>query len=517
MDIALLRLCIEKAGKQELGIPIVLPSLGPHLETLFPWALQGSPVEGRQLWFGASNAKELFNKMPGEMRCRVFPLDSSRIQLALKRGPYDALLIPKHGFSYADPTLFLSSFWSSRGKYTVCDTFSAEDYSLWFWTSTLPKRKIFGMDHHHAVLWDAKKILRMLNVQLDFVWLCDGRKAVNEAIPCQIPHFLNSNYIYKTPVDEPLSEETKTFILEEKYDGVITSHSLVTTYRLQDLRLPMVHINSTRFGNEWIQDKENHTKLVSAIQTLLQTKRLLIVHNNLGDKRYFHQFIPYIHPTQELVIPSLCEGLFRIRNTCIRPMKILLWDTRQVLLRPEASPFMKHLYVKCKEKFGDAVESQAILMAQAKNYLPEGYLDDYTAVIHIPYNVSTMSMFEHARANIPIWVPSKRLLATLWADSQEPNELSWTVFKQGSEENGSALDKVRNPDVIEQWLSTADFYNPEILPLCSTFDTLDELFEKLFTTDYESMIQKAEATQQHRRESIIFSWEQVIHQFSCKA
>ena len=56
MDIALLRLCIEKAGKQELGIPIVLPSLGPHLETLFPWALQGSPVEGRQLWFGASNA-----------------------------------------------------------------------------------------------------------------------------------------------------------------------------------------------------------------------------------------------------------------------------------------------------------------------------------------------------------------------------------------------------------------------------------------------------------------------------
>jgi hypothetical protein len=298
---------------------------------------------------------------------------------------------------------------------------------------------------------------------------------------------------------------------------VLTSHSLVTTYRLKDLNLPMIHINSTRFGNEWIQDKEKHGKLVLAIQELLQTKRLSVVHNNLGDKRYFHQFFPYIHPTQELVIPSLCESLFRLRGDIKRPPKILIWDTRQVLLRPEASPFMKALYGKCKEQFGDKIESQAILMAQAKNYLPEGYLDEYTAVIHIPYNVSTMSMFEHVRANIPIWVPSKRLLASLWADKKEPNELSWTVFVEGSEKNGSPLDKVRTPEVIEQWLNSADFYNPEVLPLCSTFDTIEELLEKGLTTDYESMIQKAEETQQQRREAIIFSWEQMIQCIPGKA
>ena len=149
-------------------------------------------------------------------------------------------------------------------------------------------------------------------------------------------------------------------------------------------------------------------------------------------------------------------------------------------------------------------------MARAKSYLPEGYLDNYTAVVHIPYNVSTMSMFQHVRANIPIWVPSKRLLKELWMDPKEPNELSWTIFVPGSESKASYLDQARNPDVVQRWIDTADFYNPDVLPLVLQFDSVEELIEKALTTDYQDQMKKAEETQEQRRENIVFAWEQVL-------
>lgn len=507
--------CLNKAGKEELGIPVIFPFFADWMPKLMKWSLIGPPVDGRQIWFCVENAEEIRNSLAKELRGRILPIHPSRIHMILKRGPFDALLLPTHGFLYSDPNVFLSTFWKERGDYKACPDFQHPDLILWFWTSKKKPLKLFGIDHHHAVLWDAKQILRPLGVKLDFVWLCDGRPPVNEAIPCQIPSFSSSYDIYKGTT--PLSDETKNFLLEKSYDGVLTSHSLVTCHRFKDLSLPMIHINSTRFGNEWIQDPNKHASLVESIQCLLQQNRLQIVHNNRGDLAYFHQYIPTVSPNQELYIPSLCESLSRIRLHVPLPKKILLWDTRQVLLQPSVSPFMKSLYASLKQVHGDAVESQAILMANEQSYLGEGYLDAYAAVIHIPYNISTMSMFQQVRANIPIWVPSKRLLAKLWADSREPNELSWTVFAPGSELNASTMDNVRRHDVIQRWLDLADFYNPDILPLVFQFDSLEELVEKVMATDYQEAMDKAEALQEEKRERIVFAWEQVLGGLNAKA
>lgn len=510
MDTNKIQECLVKYKREELGIPVVLPSMAQDLEKLFMWALQSSPVEGRQLWFCIGNAKEVLQTLPPVMRGRVFPLPGEQLLSFFKRGPYHALLLPKHGFMYSDPTLVLTDFWRQRGSYIVCEEFISDELQLWFWRSNRKPLKLFGMDHHHAVLWDVKKILRPLGVQVDFVWLSDGRDPVNEAMPCQIPGFLSSMDVYRKPANESLSEETKKFILEDSYDGVLTAHSLVTCHRLKELGLPMVHVNSTRFGNDWIQDIDKHAQLVTSIEHLLKTNRLRLVHNNHGDRQYLHQYIPHIHTNQEVVIPSLCESLLRLRQKAPQNPKILIWDTRQVLLHQDKSPFMKQLYMKCKQSLGDKIESQAILLAQNQKYLPEGYLDDYTAVLHIPYNISTMSMFEQVRANIPIWVPSKRLLKELWSNEKEPNELSWCAFAPGSEKNASTMDNVRNPDIIQRWLDNADFYNKDVLPLALEFDSIEEFVEKAFSVDYQALMNQAEETQQKRREEITFLWEQVL-------
>jgi len=508
MNTSLLTDCLNKFKKRELGIPMVLPSIAGSIFQIAEWALQGTPIEGRQVWFVVGNAKEIRNQFPSHIRPRIQPLEPFAISSMFERGPYDSLLIPKHGFSYSDPNLTLSEFWRNRGSYEMCDEFTSEEFTLWFWKSKFPPLKLFGIDHHHAVLWDAMQILRPLGIQVDFHWLSDGRPPINEAIPASHLPWKSSLDIYRPPPETPLSDEMKQYI--QQYDGIITSHSMVTCFRLKEVGLPLFHINSTRFGNDWIQVPSKHALLVDSIRELLRQKRLHIIHNNQGDLEYLHQYIPSVDPSQELVIPSLCENALRLRMSPPQKPKLLLWDTRQILLKQDQSPFMKELYYRLLQTFPESIQSQAILMAQTKQYLPEGYLDDYTAVIHIPYNISTMSMFQQVRANIPIWVPSKSLLAKLWTDPKEPNELSWTVFAAGSEANASTMDKCRDPEVVKRWIDNADFYNPEILPLCFQFDSIEDLLEKALTLDYASAIQKAEEGQQKRREHIIFSWEQVI-------
>lgn len=491
-------------------IPVIDYRLAKYVFEIATWAVEGKPHEGRQVFFCVQNAKEIRNDLPPHVRCRILPVEFDNFDALSERGPFDSLLLPEHGFLYSDPNLRLNDFWKSRGAYERYEEFICGGWNLWLWKSNQKPLRLFGMDHHHAVLWDMKQILRPLGIRVDFVWLCDGRPPVNEAIPGQEPPFFSSLDIYKTPPTQPLDSGFKERILERQYDGVITSHSLITTYRLSDLGLPMFHINSTRFGNEWIQSPEKHGVLVEKIRELLQAGRLHIAHNNLGDQMYFRQFFQPIEPNQEIYIPSLCESLHRLRKKSVEPRKFLIWDTRQVLLQKDGSPFMKQLYTKLKQSLGDSVESQAVLLAQKQEYLPEGYLDQYTAVIHLPYNVSTMSIFQQTRSNIPVWVPSKELLETLWKDPKEPNELSWTVFAPGSEATASPLDHVRDPDVVKAYVSKADFYDETTMGCICEFNSIDDLVQKIATTDYQAVIDKSEAQQQRRRQEIFSSWEQVF-------
>jgi len=499
MDIQKLKDCLDAAGREELGIPIVNESIGNEVFKITDWTTSTH----KQVWFVVANGKELRKQIPPNLRCRILPLSPDSVMPLLKRGPFDSLLIPVHGFLYNDPNLTLNEFWAARGCYKKCEDFVDPGWTLWFWTSNRKTLRFFGLCHHHAVLWDMKQILRPLGIQLDFTWLSDGRPPVNEATARSEPPFFSSNDLYKTDPRALLPDTFKERILGLKYDAVITSHSIITAYRLKDLGLPLIHVNSTRFGNEWIQDAEKHRFLVQEIQKLLDSRQLTVVHNNRGDQQYFREHF-VCGPQQEVYCPSLCESVYRFRLSPPQNQKFLIWDTRQVLLQEKGSPFMKKLYYSLQ------VDSQAILLAQKQTYLPEGFLDDYTAVVHIPYNISTMSIFQQTRANIPVWVPSQKLLAELWADSKEPNELSWTIFKEGSENQKhiTSWDKARVPETTARWASLADFYYGT-MGCVLEFDSIDDLQARLRTTDYEAVMKESEATQQQKREEIFALWEQV--------
>ena len=510
-----LKECLNIGEREELGIPIITDEIGNQIFEIGQWALEGKPEEGRQMWFTVGNAKDLVNQLPKHMKCRILPVIPDQLENWLSLGiPCHSLLLLKHGYVYSDPNLTLSKWWKDIGEYYLCEEFKDTLWNLWFWRAKRKSLKLFGMDHHHAVLWDAKQILRPLGIKLDFIWLSDGRDPVNEAIPSSVEGFNSSIDIYKGELVKPLNEKLINQI-KDKYDGIITSHSIITSYRLSQItELPLFHINSTRFGNEWIQDKNKHNFLCGEIQKLLLHGRLKVIHNNKGDQTYFRNYF-MVEPNQELYIPSLSYSKSRI---CIsKPnnieQKFLLWDPRQTMLQ-QKSPFMSNLFMKLKnnEFLKDKIDSQAILMSENGSYLPEGYLDKYTAIIHLPYNISTMSIFEQTRSNIPVWIPSKKLLEELWNDINEPNELSWTIFKEGSEKNAGILDNSRNREVIRHWISLSDFY-PQTQTQNSLFlhfDSIDDLINKIETVDYNLLITKSKDCLKDILEDIHNSWKQVI-------
>ena len=512
MNIDELKKYLTKAGREELGIPYVSDSIAPHIFTIATWAMEGPAEAGRQIWFGVRNADELRHTLPPHARCRILPLNPNQTAIhSLQRGPFDALLLPSHGFEYGDPNLGLDRFWRERGYYEAQDsTWKAEGWKLWFWKTYSKEIRLFGLDHHHAVLWDIKQILRPLGFRLDFFWLSDGRSSMNEAIPNAFHPFYSSVDIYKTDPTLRLSEECIRTIKEKGYQGIISAHSLVTPSRLTEAGLPIFHLTSTRFGNEGILDSVKHKQLTEALEEMFRQNRLFVAHNNRGDQMYFRQYFRGLEPSQEIYIPSYCYSPHRLRIESVEPKRFFIWDTRQVLLQADKSPFMKQLYIRLKDHLQDSLDSQALLLAEKKEYLAEGYLDKYTAVIHLPYNISTMSIFQQTAANIPVWVPSARLLADLWEDTREPNELSWTVFGSIKEEDISPLDNVRKREVIEKWVKHADFYFQETISCILTFDSIEDLVSRIQKEDYNALIKESNEKQNKRRYEIIGSWEGLL-------
>ena len=94
MDIQKLKECLDNAKREELGIPIVNDSIGNHVFKITEWTTDTH----KQVWFVVSNGKELRKQIPPPLRCRILPLSPDLIMPLLKRGPFDALLIPVHGF-----------------------------------------------------------------------------------------------------------------------------------------------------------------------------------------------------------------------------------------------------------------------------------------------------------------------------------------------------------------------------------------------------------------------------------
>jgi hypothetical protein len=102
-------------------------------------------------------------------------------------------------------------------------------------------------------------------------------------------------------------------------------------------------------------------------------------------------------------------------------------------------------------------------------------LTRHPAIVVVPYQVSVMSFFEQYRLNVPLLVPSRRLLASWAVSSGVLEQRTWAsvfglcsvsspVAPHPAFANQSDPNNDHNEQAVYEWLEHADFYTfPHVL------------------------------------------------------
>jgi hypothetical protein len=108
-------------------------------------------------------------------------------------------------------------------------------------------------------------------------------------------------------------------------------------------------------------------------------------------------------------------------------------------------------------------------------------LYNFKGLIIIPYEISTMSIFEYYSANIPLIFPSKTFLKILIKAGKVSLASRYFKYKDYPEELTESLGK----DYIDWWVDRADFYND--MKYITYFDRFEEIPDILKNIDVKDI------------------------------
>jgi hypothetical protein len=127
-------------------------------------------------------------------------------------------------------------------------------------------------------------------------------------------------------------------------------------------------------------------------------------------------------------------------------------------------------------------------------------LMEFRGIIHIPYEISTMSIFEHMQMGLPLFLPSKQFLLDLWQSKKAKFQSDyWSI-----------IAKTEPPDYHQQtkdysfWIEKADFYHADGIYYFDSFDDLLRIVVTFFKdTKYDERIH-------NRKEVITEQWKSLL-------
>lgn len=483
----------DLSGVSELGILDPLdPSDSSFInQRCIEWIYESPPTNPRTVWCLASKLIKP-NRNP-LLKSRLIPMSPKKLQAWSHTGPFQALLLRKDSPSLESRGLYWMKAYGEFGSMVHVGAYGA--YILWKWVPVFKPQRAFLICHHCGVLPDLRRQLYFLGIRCDFFWLCDGKDPTGDAWPSEFGEFTSSVPLLKDPIG--CSDEIASH-LRASYDMVITSHCSRYPLHFAKAGLPLIHVNSTRFGNEITCYPEEFKILREKISAAIGSGQLRVIHNNSADKWYFEQ---YISGSNFPVISSLCTSplRFQIELEGIRAVKpFLVWDTRFHILEKHSSKTLREIHSALK----DVCVSTSELANEKGSYLDDDMLSGFQAVIHIPYNISTMSCFEQGSANVPIWVPTAELLERILLDPEEYSELSWYCFNPLNRSLSEWPDQVWNPDVIREFVSRSDFYTG-VFKNVLYFSSVQDLVQRINTVDYDSVIKESFQFQTRKRLDVL--------------
>jgi len=137
-------------------------------------------------------------------------------------------------------------------------------------------------------------------------------------------------------------------------------------------------------------------------------------------------------------------------------------------------------------------------------------LEKFRGIIHVPYNISTMSLYEQYTANTPLFLPSIDFLIQL-KEFGALNQITWNkTFNLPSVKDDSP-NNFDNNNILKRWLPYAEYYNQESMPFITYFDSLSQLIKLKDSVNLNEISEKMSQHNLVKKGRIYESWANLLN------
>ena len=354
---------------------------------------------------------------------------------------------------------------------------------------------LFNIDLHISVMRDLQQ--ELVKQKIDSIrWSISGSNRFVRPIykisdPVEI---LNSETWSELDADLISRFEKRYSTFLRKFDGFVVTHTPAFSQLYRSFEKPILVVNSTRYEAPYTANPSAWNNLNSFLVDSIDKKKMLLVSNNKGDADY----LELKTGITSNVVPSFCD----YTNFNWVPggkHKIIISRSHEV----------EQLIERVTK--GEWLGIRKVL---GENFNWKQYLD-VKEIFYVPYNISTMSLFELATAGVPVKVPSRKLLKQLASNySGILSELSYFQIRALSTQDLS-IDDPNNysSDLFHDWwLDRADFYDNKLMPNIQIVGEIEELIgknaENLSTRPFDEVLLKT------RNNSLSESRSSLIEKFA---
>jgi hypothetical protein len=336
------------------------------------------------------------------------------------------------------------------------------------------------MDLHISVIKDITNILETLygKDQVEIVnWSLSGHNWVFSQPTTDVKIINQHTWRDITKEDIKLFQKEYDSYLST-FDGFIVTHTPVFCLLYEKYNKPIIMINSCRYEQPfcWRQIANKFPLWIwlnVSLYNMWKSGQLIAVSNNRADQEYLRigTGIESIH------IPSLCLYTGTKYNPVVS-MPICVYGDRHIF------PPLKQLVGKPQGRYK--------------------WSDLYTcrAIVHTPYEISTMSIFEQYSAGVPLFFPTKRFYKECILKG---------VMKLSScysQQYPTNFLPVQN---IDFWLDRADFYDTDNFKYLYYYDSTEELIRLVNSFNEDETIKKERnAWIETRNKKILDQWKEIL-------
>lgn len=348
--------------------------------------------------------------------------------------------------------------------------------------------RFFNIDCHISVIADLSKIFTDLGHEVTS-WNVSGHNFVFNREPKSV-NVVNQHTWRR--LDKKMCDEFYETYKHDlsQYDAFICTYPPSFSMIYEKFNKPIILQIPIRYEVPFHNSPDNWNYFNQYLRDGIDSGIIIPVANSEYDKRYFEFFV-----NRECdLIPNICE----YTNTKWKP------ETDKFLYYSRLPINLNHNLMVNKSSLGKYEWSD---------------LSKYKGIVMIPYNCSTMSIFEYYTSNIPLFVPSKSFMKELYSQYGDYvlSELTWNKTFNHPPSSVIDCDRLNDPnmynnlEIMSKWIDFSDFYNEEWMPYITYFDSFEEMEYILINSNLYDISSKMQKFNIDRKSKIYDLWQKKIN------